>query len=164
MLAKESRSFFEKQDVKKKLIDLDQAIQSKNFWNNREKAEKALKKKKNYNNLIELYRYFENENKDLYEIFLLAKDENDNQIIEETLKKFKNLKYEIKKLEIKCFLSNENDTLDCYIEFHAGAGGTESQDWAEMLRRMYMKWASNKGYSVELIGEHRGNEVALNLQ
>ena len=161
MLAKESRSFFEKQDVKKKLIDLDQAIQSKNFWNNREKAEKALKKKKNYNNLIESYKYFENETKDLYEIFLLAKDENDNQIIEETLKKFKNLKYEIKKLEIKCFLSNENDTLDSYIEFHAGAGGTESQDWAEMLRRMYMKWASNKGYSVELISEHRGDEAGI---
>ena len=161
MLAKELRSFFEKQNVKKKLIDLDQAIQSKNFWNNREKAEKALKKKKNYNNLIELYRYFENENKDLYEIFLLAKDENDNQIIKETLKKFKNLKYEIKKLEIKCFLSNENDTLDSYIEFHAGAGGTESQDWAEMLRRMYMKWASNKGYSDELISEHRGDEAGI---
>ena len=103
MLAKELRSFFEKQDVKKKLIDLDQAIQAKNFWNNREEAEKVLKKKKNYSTLFDSYNYFEKENKDLYDIFLLAKDENDNQIIEETLKKFKNLKYEIKKLEIKCF-------------------------------------------------------------
>ena len=161
MLAKELRSFFEKQDVKKKLIDLDQAIQAKNFWNSREEAEKVLKKKKNYSTLFDSYNYFEKENKDLYDIFLLAKDENDNQIIEETLKKFKNLKYEIKKLEIKCFLSNENDTLNCYVEFHAGAGGTESQDWAEMLRRMYMKWSSNKGYSVELISEHRGDEAGI---
>jgi len=77
----------------------------------------------------------------LYEIYLLAKDENDNQIIKETINKFKIIKEEIKKLEIKCFLSNENDILDAYLEFHAGAGGTESQDWALMLRRMYMKWA-----------------------
>jgi len=97
----------------------------------------------------------------LYDIFLLAKDENNIQIIEETLNKFKSLKVEVKKLEIKCFLSNENDTLDGYLEFHAGAGGTESQDWAEMLRRMYMKWASNKGYSVELISEHRGDEAGI---
>ena len=71
------------------------------------------------------------------------------------------LKSTLKKLEIKCFLSNDSDNLDSYLEFHAGAGGTESQDWAEMLRRMYMKWASNKGYSVELISEHRGDEAGI---
>ena len=94
-------------------------------------------------------------------MFILAKDENNNQILEETLTKFKNLKDDLKKLETKCFLSNENDILDCYLEFHAGAGGTESQDWAEMLRRMYMKWASNKKYGVELISEHRGDEAGI---
>ena len=84
----------------------------------------------------------------MYDIYLLANEEKDQQVIQETLSKFINLKNEVKKLEIKCFLSNENDTLDSYLEFHAGAGGTESQDWAEMLRRMYMKWATNKGYKV----------------
>ena len=107
------------------------------------------------------YKNFEKEKNDLYEIFKLAKDENDNQILEETLNKFKSLIEEVKKLEIKCFLSNENDTLDGYLEFHAGAGGTESQDWAEMLRKMYIKWASSKGYSVELISEHRGEEAGI---
>ena len=97
----------------------------------------------------------------MYDIFILARDENNNQIIEETLNKIKSLKDEVKKLEIKCFLSNENDTLDSYLEFHAGAGGTESQDWAEMLRRMYMKWASNRGFGVELISEHRGDEAGI---
>ena len=97
----------------------------------------------------------------MYDIFLLAKDENNTQIIEETLNRFKLLKEEVKQLEIKCFLSNKNDTLDAYLEFHAGAGGTESQDWAEMLRRMYMKWASNKGYTVELISEHQGDEAGI---
>ena len=97
----------------------------------------------------------------MYDIFILARDENNSQIIEETLNNLKNLKGEVKKLEVKCFLSNKNDTLDSYLEFHAGAGGTESQDWAEMLRRMYMKWASNKGYEVELISEHRGDEAGI---
>ena len=97
----------------------------------------------------------------MYDIFLLANEENNKQIIDETLKKFKNLKKVVKKIEIKCFLSNENDNLDSYLEFHAGAGGTESQDWAEMLRRMYMKWASNKGYNIELINEHRGDEAGI---
>ncbi len=161
MLIKESRSFFEKQDIEKKLAGLDKSIQEKNFWNNRNEAEKILKKKKNYNFLVNSYKYFEKENNDLQDIYLLAKDENDNQIIKETLNKFKSLKNEVKKLEIKCFLSNENDTLDAYLEFHAGAGGTESQDWAAMLRRMYMKWASNKGYDAELISEHRGDEAGI---
>ncbi len=97
----------------------------------------------------------------MYDIFILAKEENNQQIINETLNKFQKLKEEAKKIEIKCFLSNENDTLDSYLEFHAGAGGTESQDWAEMLRRMYMKWASSKGYSVELISEHKGDEAGI---
>jgi len=97
----------------------------------------------------------------LYDIFLLANEENNKQIIDETLNSFKNLKEQVKKLEIKCFLSNKNDILDSYLEFHAGAGGTESQDWAEMLRRMYMKWAFNKGYKVELISEHRGDEAGI---
>ena len=97
----------------------------------------------------------------MYDIFLLANEENNKQIIDETLNKFKNLKKVVKKIEIKCFLSNENDILDSYLEFHAGAGGTESQDWAEMLRRMYMKWASNKEYNIEIISEHRGDEAGI---
>ena len=94
-------------------------------------------------------------------MFKLANEENDKQLIQESLDKFSVLKREIKKLEIKCFLSNENDILDSYLEFHAGAGGTESQDWAEMLRRMYMKWAADRGHKVELISEHKGEEAGL---
>jgi len=161
LLTRELRSFFEKQEIEPKLINLNQAIQNPNFWNNREKAEKILKEKKNYDLIVNSFNQFDKEQKDLYDIFLLAKEENNNQIIDEVLYKFKNLKIEIKKLEIKCFLSNENDTLDSYLEFHAGAGGIESQDWAEMLRRMYIKWASNKGYNVELISEHRGDEAGI---
>ena len=161
LLFKELRGFFEKQDIETKLFYLNKAIQEQDFWNNRDKAEKILKNKKNYDFLINSYNNFSKENKDLYDIYLMAKDENDDQIIKETLNKYKNLKEDLKKLEVKCFLSNESDALDAYLEFHAGAGGTESQDWAQMLRRMYMKWASNKGYKVELISEHRGDEAGI---
>tara|TARA_Y100001970_G_scaffold276781_1_gene379999 strand:- start:5116 stop:5904 length:789 start_codon:yes stop_codon:yes gene_type:complete len=68
---------------------------------------------------------------------------------------------EIKKYEIKCFLSGENDHLDIFIEIHAGAGGTESQDWAEMLRRMYLKWFDKKKFNYELISEHKGEEAGI---
>ena len=58
-------------------------------------------------------------------------------------------------------MSKESDVLDAYLEIHAGAGGTESQDWAEMLRRMYMKWSNNKNYKFDLISEHRGDEAGI---
>ena len=111
--------------------------------------------------LLDTYKQSENEISELYDIFQLANEENDKQLIQEILEKFINLKKNFKKLEIKCFLSNENDTLDSYLEFHAGAGGTESQDWAQMLRRMYMKWASDRGHNVELISEHKGDEAGI---
>ena len=58
-------------------------------------------------------------------------------------------------------MSNEADSLDCYIEIHAGAGGTESQDWADMLRRMYLKWSDNKKFKSNLISEHKGDEAGI---
>ena len=82
-------------------------------------------------------------------------------MISDILKNIETLKSTVKKNEIKCFLSNESDALDCYMEIHAGAGGTESQDWAEMLKRMYFKWAQNKGYRTNLISEHKGDEAGI---
>ncbi len=67
----------------------------------------------------------------------------------------------IKKYEINCFLSGENDDHDIFFEVHAGAGGTESQDWAEMLRRMYMKWFDKKKFKYEIISEHKGEEAGI---
>ncbi len=67
----------------------------------------------------------------------------------------------IKQIEINCFLSGENDNLDIYLEIHAGAGGTESQDWADMLRRMYLKWFDKKRFKYEIISEHKGEEAGI---
>ena len=73
----------------------------------------------------------------------------------------KHKKWTGKKNETKCFLSNEGDSFDCYVEIHAGAGGTESQDWAEMLRRMYVKWSNNKNFKFQIISEHKGDEAGI---
>jgi len=91
----------------------------------------------------------------------LAIEEKNISIQNEILGNIKNLKEIVKKNEIKCFLSNEADSLDCYVEIHAGAGGTESQDWAEMLRRMYMKWSDSKNFRSSLISEHKGDEAGI---
>ncbi len=74
----------------------------------------------------------------------LATKENDIAVIKDCEKKINLLLDKIKKTEVSCFLSEENDHLDTYLEIHAGAGGTESQDWAQMLRRMYSKWIEKK--------------------
>ena len=95
---------------------------------------------------------------DLYD---LANEENNQSILNECFKRIEELKIKTKKNETKCFLSNESDIFDCYIEIHAGAGGTESQDWAAMLRRMYMKWALDKKFKTQLISEHKGDEAGI---
>ena len=91
----------------------------------------------------------------------MAHEENNKAIMNDSLNSIKKLVQLVKKNEIKCFLSSETDNLNAYLEIHAGAGGTESQDWAEMLRRMYMKWSSKKNYKTELISEHKGEEAGI---
>jgi len=124
-------------------------------------AEDVIKEKNNLTSLVNLHNLFQKENSDLYDIFVLAEEENNTQVTGETISKFQILYTKVKNLEIKCFLSNENDLLDAYLEFHAGAGGTESQDWADILRRMYMKWAQSKNFSTEIISEHKGDEAGI---
>ncbi len=91
----------------------------------------------------------------------MALEEKDSATLNDCSKKIFDTLQEIKKFEIKCFLSGENDSLDIYIEIHAGAGGTESQDWAEMLRRMYLKWFDKKNFKYQMISEHRGEEAGI---
>jgi len=98
---------------------------------------------------------------DLNDLNQLAIEENNINIQEEVLSNLRNLRLLVKKNEINCFLSKEADSLDCYIEIHAGAGGTESQDWADMLRRMYLKWSDNKNFKSNLISEHKGDEAGI---
>ena len=131
------------------------------FWQNKLNSQKVIKEKKLYEDLINSYDYSVRSLNDLNDLNDLALEEGDQSVITEILDNIKSLKKVAKKNETKCFLSNESDSLDCYIEIHAGAGGTEIQDWAEMLRRMYLKWSVIKGFKSELISEHKGDEAGV---
>ena len=132
-----------------------------NFWLDKYKAQKIIKEKKFQEDLIKSYNLSVKECDEISDLFNLAVEENNKLIINESLKNLEQLRLKAKKNEIKCFLSSESDSLDCYIEIHAGAGGTESQDWAEMLRRMYMKWSLNREFKSQIINEHKGDEAGI---
>ncbi len=132
-----------------------------NFWQDKSYSKKVVKEKKLYEDLISSFETSLNKLNDLDDLNQLALDENNVNIQNEIFENIKDLRELVKKNEIKCFLSNESDSFDCYIEIHAGAGGTESQDWADMLRRMYLKWSDNKKFKSILISEHKGDEAGI---
>ena len=129
-----SGGIFEKKDANKKILQLDKKISEKNFWKDRLSAQKIVKEKKFLEDIYSNYNLVVNELDNLEELLHLALKENDALVIKDCDKKIIQLQNQIKKTEVSCFLSGENDHLDTYLEIHAGAGGTESQDWAQMLR------------------------------
>ncbi len=132
-----------------------------NFWQDKVNSQNIIKEKKFFETLINTYKESIEKLNDLNDLSELALEEKNEAVQKEILQNIKDLRVSVKKNEIKCFLSNEADSLDCYIEIHAGAGGTESQDWAEMLRRMYLKWADQKNFKSDLISEHKGDEAGI---
>ncbi len=97
----------------------------------------------------------------LKDLHLLALKEKDESTLTDCNERIRKILADVRKNEINCFLSDENDDYDIYLEIHAGAGGTESQDWADMLRRMYMKWFDKKRFNYEIISEHKGEEAGI---
>jgi peptide chain release factor 2 len=98
---------------------------------------------------------------DHIDLIELGEAEGDADIVRESEAALAALATEAERMEVETLLSGEADSNDAYIEVHAGAGGTESQDWASMLQRMYMRWAEKKGYSVSLIEETSGDEAGI---
>jgi len=152
---------FEKNDISSKLKEFDKKISQENFWRDKSLAQKTVKEKVFLQDIFDSYSTVENELKNLEELLDLALKENDTPLIRDCDKKILNLLNKIKKTEVSCFLSGENDHLNAYLEIHAGAGGTESQDWAMMLRRMYSKWVEKKNCKLEIISEHKGDEAGI---
>jgi len=132
-----------------------------NFWKDRANSKSIIKEKKFFEELINSFNQSRDKLSDYDDLNELAIEEKNQNIQNEIIENTKELIRLVKKNEIKCFLSNEADTLDCYIEVHAGAGGTESQDWAAMLRRMYMKWSDSKKFKSSVISEHKGEEAGI---
>ena len=124
-------------------------------------VKKTVKQKKIFEDILNSYTKSLRDFNNLKDLYILASQEKDEETIQDCEKKITEILLEIKKSEINCFLSGENDDYNIYLEIHAGAGGTESQDWAEMLRRMYMKWFDKKNFNYEIISEHKGEEAGI---
>ena len=107
------------------------------------------------------YRRIESEVDEALELIELGEAEGDAGIVAEAESALDKLRNEAARRELESLLSGEADGNDCYLEVHAGAGGTEAQDWAEMLLRMYVRWADAHGYKVEWIEESGGEEAGL---
>ncbi len=147
--------------ISEKISDLTAQTELQDFWSNQKNAEKVIKDR---NFLLEIknnYDFIFKEHLDNKDLLDIAFKENDEVLAKDLNKSFESNLEKLKKIELLCFLSNENDALDAYVEIHAGAGGTESQDWAEMLRRMYSRWAEKNNFRVELIHESRGEEAGI---
>ena len=156
-----SGGIFDKNKIELKLKDLEEINQKENFWKDKQLVKKTVKQKKRFQDILQGYKEALKDFHDVKDLFSLASQEKNQEIIDECILKINLLQQEIKKIEIQCFLSGENDDLNIYLEIHAGAGGTESQDWADMLRRMYMKWATKKNFKIEIISEHKGDEAGI---
>ncbi len=110
---------------------------------------------------IEQIRRMEQELADSIELIELGEAEKDQSVVEDAEAAIKGLATEAAKQQIETLLSGEADGMDTYLEVHSGAGGTESQDWAEMLLRMYTRWADRRGYKVELVGRQEGEGAGI---
>ncbi len=107
------------------------------------------------------FQRMESDLADNIDLIELGEAEDDEEVVAEAEKALAVLKREAQSKEVETLLSGEADSNDCYIEIHAGAGGTESQDWAQMLMRMYVRWAESRGYKVETIGYNAGEEAGI---
>ena len=140
---------------------MEQISLKENFWKDKKLVKKTVKQKKIFEDILKSYKKTLNDLANLKDLHSLASQEKDEDTIKDCNKKIEQIYEEIKKSEMNCFLSGENDDYDIYLEIHAGAGGTESQDWADMLRRMYMKWFDKKKFKYEIISEHKGEEAGI---
>ncbi len=144
-----------------RIKELNNLVESQNFWNEINKAQSIMKEKKQLEKIIDQIKSVETEKKNLFELFQLAEEENDTCLMEETIGHIENLVKICNKLQLESLLSGEADANNCYIEIHAGAGGTEAQDWALMLQRMYSRWSEKRGFKVSSIEESSGDEAGI---
>ena len=120
-----------------------------------------MRDRQDLDSAIKAYLEIENGLTDNIDLIELAEAEDDQDVIKEAESAISRLRAIAGKRELETLLSGEADANDAYVEIHAGAGGTESQDWAQMLTRMYTRWSESKGYKVEIIGSNPGEEAGL---
>ena len=131
------------------------------LWDKPEKAQKIMRERTHLSDSFGAYRAMERQLDDALTLAELGEMEGDEASIDEAQANLLALKAVVAKRELESLLSGEADQNDCYLEVHAGAGGTEAQDWALMLMRMYVRWAEQHGYKVEWLEESPGEEAGL---
>lgn len=132
-----------------------------NFWNDKEKADQTIKEATNLKNIIEKTNKIKNTLETNLETLEILKDEEDQELLELLNKDLITLTNEIDKLNIETYLNGKYDHNNCILEIHAGAGGTEACDWAEMLYRMYSRYLNKNNYKITILDTQYGEEVGM---
>ncbi|MEA3535173.1 peptide chain release factor 2 [Rhizobium sp. CC-YZS058] len=152
-------------------LDWDQAVrrldwlnnkaEDPTLWNDAGEAQKLMRERQNLDDAISGVRALETQMRDSIELIELGEEEGDTDIVKDAEAALKTLSAEAARRQVEAMLSGEADSNDTYLEVHSGAGGTESQDWANMLLRMYTRWAERQGFKVELMEIHDGEEAGI---
>lgn len=147
--------------MRKKQKELEESIADPNLWNDQARAASMLKEKRIIDDQLEKYDLIDIGSKDFAELLELAESENDVENVVILEKEIADIATIAAKFETECLFSGENDGNDCFLEINAGAGGTESHDWAQMMMRMYMRYAERMGFKVEIINIIAGEEAGI---
>ncbi len=134
---------------------------SEQFWSDAKKAGEITKEKRKCERILQTYMQMKTELDDAKELFEIAESEGDSNTLELLFESATNLQNHIQKVEIEVMLSGEHDNANAIFTIQPGAGGTESQDWASMLYRMYLRWSERKGFKVELLDYQDGEEAGI---
>lgn len=154
-------NLFDIPKLENQLKELEDQTMQENFWNDSKNSSKVLTQIKTIKNKTHEYKRLENEIINLQELTELVEIEIDEEIIKDILKNTNKIQKEIEKFEISTFLSGKYDNNNAIVTIHPGAGGTESQDWAEMLYRMYTRWASKNIFEIKELDYLEGEEAGL---
>jgi peptide chain release factor 2 len=152
---------FDWDTAQQRLAELNKRAEDPALWNNSKGAQKVMRQRQQLERAINAYRDLERGLEDGVTLIELGEAEDDDASIAEGEAMLKKLDEEAQRRSVEALLSGEADGNDTYLEVHAGAGGTESQDWASMLARMYMRWAEQRGYKVATLEESAGEEAGI---
>ncbi len=147
--------------AERKLVALNARAEDPKLWDDPEGAQRLMRERTLVEKKVAGFRALEREYKDSLELIEMAEAEGDAGVAADAEASLRAVAARAAKEELASLLSGEADANDAFLEVHAGAGGTESQDWAEMLLRMYMRWAEQRGYKVEFIEESPGEEAGI---
>jgi peptide chain release factor 2 len=140
---------------------LNNKAEDPSLWNDAQEAQKLMRERQQLDEGINAVKAIEQQLKDNIELIELGEEEGDASVVKEAEDALKVVRTEAARKQVEAMLSGEADGNDTYLEVHSGAGGTESQDWANMLLRMYTRWAERSGYKVELMEVHDGEEAGI---